>query len=166
VYQELCHIHDGLKKCFQSSAVVITLFTGVSLATPGLAQPCTGAGAPSTTETKCLTAVQIPGKPLRAFDISWVNPNRSEYYLSDRSNAGIDIIFTATNTFLPPAQLRSQFDAVLAFDKKIITYCGGGIAASATAHALVMLGHPDVRLYDASMSEWSNDPSLPMETGE
>jgi thiosulfate/3-mercaptopyruvate sulfurtransferase len=30
----------------------------------------------------------------------------------------------------------------------------------------VMLGHPDVRLYDASMSEWSNDDSLPMETGE
>jgi len=28
-----------------------------------------------------------------------------------------------------------------------------------------MLGHPDVRLYDASMSEWSNDPALPMEIG-
>jgi hypothetical protein len=79
---------------------VITLFTGVSLATSALAQPCTGAGAPSTTETKCLTAVQIPGKPLGAFDISWVNPNRSEYYLSDRSNAGIDVVSTATNTFL------------------------------------------------------------------
>jgi thiosulfate/3-mercaptopyruvate sulfurtransferase len=30
---------------------------------------------------------------------------------------------------------------------------------------LVMLGHPDVRLYDASMSEWANDPALPMEQG-
>jgi thiosulfate/3-mercaptopyruvate sulfurtransferase len=28
-----------------------------------------------------------------------------------------------------------------------------------------MLGHPDVRLYDASMSEWAVDPNLPMETG-
>ena len=52
-----------------------------------------------------------------------------------------------------------------AFDKSVITYCGGGIAASATAHALVMLGHPDVKLYDASMSEWAIDPNLPMETG-
>jgi thiosulfate/3-mercaptopyruvate sulfurtransferase len=75
------------------------------------------------------------------------------------------LVDPATNTFLPPAQLRAQFDKVHAFDKKVITYCGGGIAASATAHALVMLGHPDVRLYDASMSEWAIDDSLPMETG-
>jgi thiosulfate/3-mercaptopyruvate sulfurtransferase len=75
------------------------------------------------------------------------------------------LIDPASNTFLPPAQLRAQFDAVHAFDKQVITYCGGGIAASATAHALVMLGHPDVRLYDASMSEWAIDDSLPMEVG-
>lgn len=71
----------------------------------------------------------------------------------------------ATGVFLPAAALREKFDAVGAFDRKVITYCGGGIAASATAHALVMLGHPDVRLYDASMSEWAIDPALPMETG-
>jgi len=60
---------------------------------------CTGPGAPTNTETKCLTAVQIPGNPLRSFDISWVNPNRAEYYLGDRSNAGIDIIDTHTLKF-------------------------------------------------------------------
>src|SRR6266699_5426789 len=64
-----------------------------------LAGPCTGPGAPTTTETKCLTAVQIPGHPLRSYDISWVNPHRAEYYLADRSNAGIDIIDTRTLTF-------------------------------------------------------------------
>ena len=37
--------------------------------------------------------------------------------------------------------------------------------ASADAFALVMLGHPDVKLYDASLSEWAIDPNLPMETG-
>jgi len=31
--------------------------------------------------------------------------------------------------------------------------------------ALVMLGHEHVKLYDASLSEWASDPSLPMETG-
>ena len=71
----------------------------------------------------------------------------------------------ATNEFLPPAELRRRFEAVGAFDKRVITYCGGGIAASADALALVMLGHPAVKLYDASMSEWATDPSLPMETG-
>lgn len=77
------------------------------------------------------------------------------------------LIDPGTGAFLPPADIRAKFDAVGAFDKKrVITYCGGGIAASTDALALVMLGHPDVRLYDASMSEWSNDDSLPMETGE
>ena len=60
---------------------------------------------------------------------------------------------------------RKRFAAVGALDKQVITYCGGGIAASADALALVMLGHTDVKLYDASLSEWASDPSLPMETG-
>jgi hypothetical protein len=49
--------------------------------------------------TKFLTAIAIPGHPLRSFDISWVNPHRAEYYLADRSNSGIDIIDTEHNAF-------------------------------------------------------------------
>src|SRR6266852_47152 len=62
---------------------------------------CTGPGAPTNTETKCLTAVQLPqgSNPLRSYDISWVNPHRAEYYLADRSNAAIDIIDTHNRTF-------------------------------------------------------------------
>jgi len=70
-----------------------------------------------------------------------------------------------TNTFLPADELRKRFEAVGAMDKQVINYCGGGIAASADALALIMLGHNDVKLYDASLSEWARDPSLPMETG-
>jgi thiosulfate/3-mercaptopyruvate sulfurtransferase len=58
-----------------------------------------------------------------------------------------------TNRFLSPDQLRARFDEIGAMDKRVITYCGGGIAASADALALVMLGHENVRLYDASLSE-------------
>ena len=71
----------------------------------------------------------------------------------------------ASNTFLPADELRRRFDQVGAMDRAVITYCGGGIAASADALALVMLGHDNVKLYDASLSEWAADPSLPMETG-
>jgi len=70
-----------------------------------------------------------------------------------------------SNAFLPADELRRRFEAVGAMDRQVITYCGGGIAASADALALTMLGHPDVKLYDASLSEWAKDPSLPMETG-
>src|SRR5204863_9818173 len=76
------------------------LLGAVSLAASGAAfGACMGPGAPSNTETKCLTAVQIPGNPLRSYDISWVNPHRAEYYLADRSNAAIDIIDTRHLSF-------------------------------------------------------------------
>jgi hypothetical protein len=76
------------------------LLAAMSLATTGaIAAPCTGPGAPTTTQTKCITAVQIPGNPLRSFDISWVNPDRAEMYFADRSNSGIDVIDTQTLTW-------------------------------------------------------------------
>lgn len=48
--------------------------------------------------------------------------------------------------------------------ERMITYCGGGIAASSAAFAAVMAGYSDVAVYDASLSEWAADPSLPMVT--
>ncbi len=70
-----------------------------------------------------------------------------------------------TNTFLPPDELRKRLGAVGALDRPVIAYCGGGIAASADALILTMLGHTDVKIYDASLSEWAKDESLPMEVG-
>jgi thiosulfate/3-mercaptopyruvate sulfurtransferase len=54
---------------------------------------------------------------------------------------------------------------VSAMNREVIVYCGGGIAATADALILTMLGHEKVRVYDASMSEWAKDDALPMETG-
>jgi len=70
-----------------------------------------------------------------------------------------------TNTFLPADELRQRLAAVGALDRPVITYCGGGIAASADALVLTMLGHRDVKIYDASLSEWARDERLPMEIG-
>lgn len=75
------------------------------------------------------------------------------------------LINPATNTLRSPTELRARFGAIGALDREVLLYCGGGIAASADALALVMLGHESVRLYGASMSEWALDPTLPMETG-
>lgn len=81
-------------------AILIPLATLITCsAVSARPAPCTGPGAPTTTETKCLTAIAIPGNPIRSFDISWVNPERGEYYLGDRSNSGVDIIDTRNNTF-------------------------------------------------------------------
>jgi hypothetical protein len=96
---------DGPRKYFGrwafGSAALPTVLAALSFAaTGGAFAQCTGPGAPTTTETQCLTAVQIPGNPFRSFDISWVNPGRAEYYFADRSNAGIDIIDTKKNSFI------------------------------------------------------------------
>jgi hypothetical protein len=85
-------------RSFRTSLAVGPALLGI--ATFALAGPtCTGPGAPSNTETKCKTAVAIPGNPIRSFDISWVNPHRAEYYLAERSNAGIVVIDTRTLTW-------------------------------------------------------------------
>ena len=86
-------------RAYLYGSVAPILFAAVSLTSTGAVAACSGPGAPTTTQTKCITAVQIPGSALRSFDISWVDPNRAEYYLGDRSNSGIDIIDTQTLTF-------------------------------------------------------------------
>jgi thiosulfate/3-mercaptopyruvate sulfurtransferase len=77
-----------------------------------------------------------------------------------------DLVDPATHAYLPADLLREKFKASGALDAgRVITYCGGGIAASSDAFVLALLGKDDVAVYDASLSEWARDPSLPMETG-
>jgi thiosulfate/3-mercaptopyruvate sulfurtransferase len=76
-------------------------------------------------------------------------------------------LFGPDKTLKPIADLRAAFEGVgAAPDKRVLVYCGGGIAATLDAFVLTaLLGHKNVSVYDNSMQEWSNDPSLPMETG-
>jgi hypothetical protein len=92
---------SGMARAYVLPLLASALLGVGSLATSGaaLAGPCTGPGAPTNTQTKCLTAVQVPGNPLRSFDISFVNPDRAEFYFADRSNKGITIIDTRHNVF-------------------------------------------------------------------
>jgi thiosulfate/3-mercaptopyruvate sulfurtransferase len=77
-----------------------------------------------------------------------------------------DLVDPATHAYLAPDVLRAKFQAAGALDaRRVVTYCGGGIAASSDAFVLVLLGRDDVAVYDASLSEWAADPSLPMERG-
>ncbi|OUM84414.1 MAG: thiosulfate sulfurtransferase [Bacillus thermozeamaize] len=72
-----------------------------------------------------------------------------------------------TQHFLAPEMLKEIFGPTGALDpsRKVITYCGGGIAATWVALALAQLGRDDVAVYDGSRIEWASDPSLPLVSG-
>ena len=76
-------------------------------------------------------------------------------------------LFGPDKTLKPIADLRAAFEGVGAVpDKRVLVYCGGGIAATLDAFVLTaLLGHKNVSVYDNSMQEWANDPGLPMQTG-
>jgi len=65
-------------------------------------------------------------------------------------------------------KIREAFEKVGALDpnKKVITYCGSGIAATWNALLLNKLGQHNVAMYDGSMTEWTKDPSLPLDKVE
>ncbi|WPZ34961.1 sulfurtransferase [Thalassobaculum sp. OXR-137] len=71
-----------------------------------------------------------------------------------------------TNAFRPASEIEAALRAAGAMEAgRVVPYCGGGIAASVTAYWLTRLGRANVALYDASLSEWVTDESLPMEVG-
>ena len=73
-----------------------------------------------------------------------------------------------TGTLRPIEELREEFDKAGLLDegKRVVTYCGGGIAATGVAHALALAGRDDVAIYDGSMTAWTANPDLPLVTGD
>jgi thiosulfate/3-mercaptopyruvate sulfurtransferase len=75
------------------------------------------------------------------------------------------LVDPTTGAYLPLDELRKRFEASGALDaRRVVAYCGGGIAATSAAFILHLLGASDVAVYDGSLTEWSRDPTLPMET--
>jgi thiosulfate/3-mercaptopyruvate sulfurtransferase len=71
-----------------------------------------------------------------------------------------------TLTVSPPDAVANAFAGAGADpEKRILAYCGGGIAATYDAFLLHQLGYRNIAVYDNSMSEWATDDSLPIETG-
>jgi len=68
-----------------------------------------------------------------------------------------------TGVFASANDLRAHFERAGALPaRKVITYCGGAIAATVDAFALALLGYTNVAVYDGSLNEWGLDSSLPM----
>jgi len=67
---------------------------------------------------------------------------------------------------LPADALAEQLEnqGMLSADR-VITYCGGGIAATLDGFACKLLGQDNVGVYDGSMSEWVQDDDRPLTVG-
>ena len=75
------------------------------------------------------------------------------------------LIDETSNTFVDARRARALFERAGAEPRgPTLLYCGGGIAATLDAFVLHRLGYRGLAVYDASMSEWARDPSLPVES--
>ena len=73
----------------------------------------------------------------------------------------------ADGTLLPPETLRANFERLLSgrAPGDAVMDCGSGVTACQNLLAMEHAGLPGTRLYVGSWSEWSSDPSRPIETG-
>ena len=86
------------------SAVVCSALLMAVGGTPwlsGQTPPSKGA-APRESGRMFAEPVLVKGSPtnLRAFDVSWNDNSTQKYYLADRTNNAIDLVDSATDTFL------------------------------------------------------------------
>ena len=62
-----------------------------------------------------------------------------------------------------PRLLRQLADAGIDPEREVVAYCTCGVRSAFATVVLTARGVPRVRNYDASLAEWANDLSLPME---
>lgn len=75
-------------------------------------------------------------------------------------------VVSSHGTVLPPDVLRRKFEAIgVDLARPIVLTCGSGTSACSLALALVLLGAPDVAVYDGSWTEWGGRADTPIETG-
>jgi len=100
---------------------------GVSLALLAMVFTTVSASAvlvPTPGSTVRMAKIAIPGKPLKVFDISWVDSASGHYYLADRSNGAIDVVDTTTNA------LVSQIPGFVGFTGKNDTSGPDGVVTT------------------------------------
>jgi len=79
-------------------------------------------------------------------------------------NVPVTSLLDETGHFRSDEELAALFAG--GHEDHFITYCGGGIAASATAFVMTRLGFENVAVYMGSLQEWAANPENPLVTEE
>lgn len=122
----------------------------------GLADVKAGVEAPAT----CIVDALSPD----SFDGTGGGYGPRKGHISSAVNVPMNEFVTGNTARFRPADEIEQIlrESGLLDAPKVITYCGGAIAATVDAFALALFGHDDVSVYDGSLMEWTADPDLPM----
>jgi hypothetical protein len=87
---------------------------------------CLGGTRNGRTPVALLCAITVPGNPILSGTKSWVDPETERYYLTDVSNAGVDIIEAERNTYVG----------------RVSGFVGAtGVAATSGPNSIVFTGH-------------------------
>ena len=90
-----------------------------------------------------IRAGHVPG----AIHLEWTNFLTSDDY----------------QTVKPALELESMLNqAGVTSDKRIVTYCQGGVRAALVFFVLALLGFGNIKNYDGSMGEWANRINTPL----
>ncbi|HUQ15833.1 MAG TPA: 3-mercaptopyruvate sulfurtransferase [Gemmatimonadales bacterium] len=82
-------------------------------------------------------------------------------------NLPYDELVREDGTVLPAESLRRRIAAAgIDPTRPIIVTCGSGVSACALIHALHLLGHEQVALYDGAWTEWGGRADTPIESGK
>jgi thiosulfate/3-mercaptopyruvate sulfurtransferase len=109
------------------------------------------------------TAALVCGLPPKEFSGEEGSRVRRGHIPGSISAPAGRLVDRETNALLPESDLRATFGPALD-QPRIVAYCAAGIAASADALALTILGHGNVAIYDGSLLEWTADDRLPVAT--
>ena len=117
----------------------------------------------ATEDERSLLVYVLDPESFRGEKVTYARPG----HIPTSKNVPVMSLYRGPGQVASTEQVEQAFDGTGALDgdKQVITYCGGGIAATYSAFNLARLGRDDVAVYDGSMTEWSADPELPLETG-
>lgn len=131
--------------------------------------PSSGWQSARATKEDVLAAVDGPAclvdaLPADSFDGSGTSYGPRSGHIAGAVNVPFRSLIDAESArFVDPETMHAHLtSAGLLDNRKVITYCGGAIAATVDAFALALFGKTDVSVYDGSLMEWTVDSDLPM----